>query len=152
MTAILVLCVDGSLGTSFQFIRETLREVWSVIWAPFFERTFVVWFVSPRQFHSLLDRFLTTSTMPPRYDSVRSVFEEAQRGFQIHKKLLAALKKLHDKSSQDEFQESFLWHLKHAMLVFNREPAVERVIEFVAKYATLKDHRIPQVQKVIYAS
>ncbi|KAJ7392425.1 hypothetical protein OS493_012088 [Desmophyllum pertusum] len=33
------------------------------------------------------------------------------------------------------------------MLVFNREPAVERVIEFVAKYATLKDHRIPQVQK-----
>ena len=88
--------------------------------------------------------------MPSRYDSVTSVFEEAQRGFQHHKKLLTELKKLHDKSSQDEFQESFLWHLKHAMVVFNREPAVERIVEFVAKYATLKDHRSSQVQKVIY--
>ena len=86
--------------------------------------------------------------MPSRYDSVRSVFEEAQRGFQHHKKLLTELKKLHDSSSQDEFQEGFLWHLKHAMVVFNREPAVERVIEFVVKYATLKDHNVPQVQKV----
>lgn len=85
--------------------------------------------------------------MPSRYDSVRSVFEEAQRGIQHHKKLLTELKKLHDSSSQDEFQESFLLHLKHAMVVFNREPAVERVIDFAAKYATLKDHRIPQVQK-----
>ena len=87
--------------------------------------------------------------MPSRYDSVRSVFEEAQRGFQHHKKLFTELKKLHDKSSQDEFKESFLWHLKHAMVVFNREPAVERVIEFVAKYVTLTDHRTPQVQKVL---
>lgn len=86
--------------------------------------------------------------MPSRYDSVTSVFEEAQRGFQHHKKLLTELKKLHDKSSQDEFQENFLWHLKYAMVVFNREPAVERIIEFVAKYATLKDHRTSHVQKV----
>ena len=86
--------------------------------------------------------------MPSRYESVRSVFEEAQRGSHHHKKLLMELKKLHDKSSQDEFQESFLFHLKHAMVVFTREPAVERVIDFVAKYATLKDHRTPQVQKV----
>lgn len=86
--------------------------------------------------------------MPSRYDSVRSVFEEAQRSFQ-HRKLLTELKKLHDKSSSDEFLESFLEHLKHAMLVFNREPAVERVIEFVAKYATLKDHRTFQVEKVL---
>lgn len=105
-------------------------------------------FISFRQFQSFSDRFLTFSNMPSRYDSVRSVFEEAQRGFQHHKKLLTELKKLHDSSSQDEFQESFLWHLKHAMVVFNREPAVERVIEFVAKYATLKEHRVPQVQKV----
>lgn len=87
--------------------------------------------------------------MPSRYDNVRSVFEEAQRGFQHHKKLLTELKRLHDGSTQDEFRESFLWHLKHAMVVFNREPAVERVIEFVAKYATLKEHRVPQAHKVI---
>lgn len=84
-----------------------------------------------------------------RFDSVTRVFEKAQRGFQHHNKLLTELKKLHDKSSQDEFQKSFVWHLKHAMVVFNREPAVERVIEFVANYTTLKDHRTSQVQKVI---
>lgn len=86
--------------------------------------------------------------MPSRYNSVRSIFEEAQRGIQHHKKLLTELKKHHDSSSQDEFQESFLWHLKHAMVVFNREPAVERVIDFAAKYATLKDHRTSETQKV----
>lgn len=86
--------------------------------------------------------------MPSRYNSVRSIFEEAQRGIQHHKKLLTELKKHHDSSSQDEFQESFLWHLKHAMVVFNREPAVERVIDFAAKYATLKDHRTSETRKV----
>ncbi|CAH3143074.1 unnamed protein product [Porites lobata] len=85
--------------------------------------------------------------MPSRYNSVRSIFEEAQRGIQHHKKLLTELKRLHDSSSEDEFQESFLWHLKHAMVVFNREPAVERVIDFAAKYATLKDHRTSEPQK-----
>lgn len=85
--------------------------------------------------------------MPSRYDSVRSVFEQAQRSFQQHK-LLVDLKKLHDKSSPDEFLESFLLHLKNAMVVFNREPAVERVIEFVAKYAALKDHRTSQTEQV----
>lgn len=86
--------------------------------------------------------------MPSRYNSVRSIFEEAQRGIQHHKKLLTELKKHHDSSSQNEFQESFLWHLKHAMVVFNREPAVERVIDFAAKYATLKDHRTSETRKV----
>lgn len=85
--------------------------------------------------------------MPARYDSVRSIFEEAQRGLQHSKKLLTELKKLHDNSTQDEFQESFLLHLKHAMVVFNRESTVERVIEFAAKYVTLKEHRAVAIQK-----
>lgn len=87
--------------------------------------------------------------MPARYDSVRSIFEEAQRGLQHSKKLLTELKRLQDISAEDEFQESFLLHLKYAMLVFNRESTVERVIEFVAKYVTLKEHRLPAIQKVI---
>lgn len=87
--------------------------------------------------------------MPARYDNVRSIFEEAQRGLQHSKKLLTELKKLHDNSTQDEFQEGFLLHLKHAMVVFNRESTVERVIEFAAKYVTLKEHNVPAIQKVI---
>lgn len=104
--------------------------------------------VSFHRFSHLQNVYVPFFMMPSRYNSVRSIFEEAQRGIQHHKKLLTELKKLHDSSSQDEFQESFLWHLKHAMVVFNREPAVERVIDFVAKYATLKDHRTSDTRKV----
>lgn len=104
--------------------------------------------VSFRRFSHVQNVFVPFFVMPSRYNSVRSIFEEAQRGIQHHKKLLTELKRLHDSSSQDEFQESFLWHLKHAMVVFNREPAVERVIDFAAKYATLKDHRNSETQKV----
>ena len=86
--------------------------------------------------------------MPPRYDSVRGVFEEAQRGFQNHNELLVNMKKLHEKTTEDEFEQTFLWHLKRAMVVFNREPAVERIMDFVAKYATIKSHCRPQPQKV----
>ena len=104
--------------------------------------------VSFHRFSHFQNVFVPFFMMPSRYNSVRSIFEEAQRGIQHHKKLLTELKKHHDSSSQDEFQESFLWHLKHAMVVFNREPAVERVIDFAAKYATLKDHRTSETRKV----
>lgn len=34
------------------------------------------------------------------------------------------------------FHEEFLHYLKYAMVVYKREPAVERVIEFAAKFVT----------------
>lgn len=34
------------------------------------------------------------------------------------------------------FHEEFVHYLKYAMIVYKREPAVENVIEFVAKFAT----------------
>lgn len=36
----------------------------------------------------------------------------------------------------EEFWPQFLHHLKFNMIVFKREPAVERTIEFVARFAT----------------
>ena len=35
-----------------------------------------------------------------------------------------------------EFWESFEHHLKYSMIIFKREPVVERTIEFAAKFAT----------------
>lgn len=34
------------------------------------------------------------------------------------------------------FHEEFVHYLKYAMVVYKREPAVERVIEFAAKFVT----------------
>lgn len=34
------------------------------------------------------------------------------------------------------FQEEFVHYLKYAMVVYKREPAVERVVDFAAKFAT----------------
>lgn len=34
------------------------------------------------------------------------------------------------------FHEEFLHYLKYAMVVYKREPVVERVIEFAAKFVT----------------
>lgn len=34
------------------------------------------------------------------------------------------------------FHEEFVHHLKYAMVVYKREPVVERVIEFAAKFVT----------------
>ncbi len=36
----------------------------------------------------------------------------------------------------DEFYEVFLKHVKYSMVVYRREPAVERTIKFIAKFTT----------------
>ena len=38
-------------------------------------------------------------------------------------------------SPLDVFWEDFIKHLRYSMVVFTREPAVERTIEFVCKFA-----------------
>ena len=38
--------------------------------------------------------------------------------------------------SLDAFWEEFLQHLKFSLIVYKREPAVERTIEFVSRFAT----------------
>lgn len=46
---------------------------------------------------------------------------------------LCLFPQLEDKSL---FHEEFAHYLKYAMIVYKREPAVENVIEFVARFAT----------------
>ena len=38
-------------------------------------------------------------------------------------------------SHLEEFWEEFVQHLRYSMVIFKREPAVERTIEFVCKFA-----------------
>ncbi|CAL9700239.1 unnamed protein product [Knipowitschia caucasica] len=68
---------------------------------------------------------------------IKEAFQRAQKGHNNKAKLVACLKtrynKLEDKSL---FHEEFVHCLKYAMIVYKREPSVENVIEFVARFAT----------------
>ncbi|KAL6058486.1 hypothetical protein STEG23_023502 [Scotinomys teguina] len=69
--------------------------------------------------------------------SVKEAFRLAQQPHQNQAKLVVALSRTY--SSMDDktaFQDQFVHCLKYAMVVYKREPAVERVIDFVAKFVT----------------
>ncbi|MFT7807528.1 condensin complex subunit 3-like [Arapaima gigas] len=84
---------------------------------------------------------------------MKEAFLRAQKGHNNKAKLVAALKnryikvstsvfkylkKIHFLLLEDKsaFHEEFVHYLKYAMIVYKREPTVENVIEFVAKFAT----------------
>ncbi|XP_041369483.1 condensin complex subunit 3-like isoform X2 [Gigantopelta aegis] len=79
--------------------------------------------------------------------TIRDVFDQCQTGMQGHNKLHTALWKLHDSMPFDDFWKSFLHHLKYSMIVFNREPAVERTLDFVAKFVTSPPTAAPSTNK-----
>jgi condensin complex subunit 3 len=72
-----------------------------------------------------------------KFDSVKAVFNVAQTGSQHEETLFKALDKLAESNKiPDEFHKDFIHNLKYCMIVFQKEPAVERMMDFVAIYAT----------------
>lgn len=68
---------------------------------------------------------------------VKEAFQRAQKGHSNKAKLVASLKSRYNKlEDKTIFHEEFVHYLKYAMIVYKREPCVENVIEFVAKFAT----------------
>ncbi|NWS93976.1 CND3 protein, partial [Mionectes macconnelli] len=68
---------------------------------------------------------------------VREAFQLAQKPRQNHAKLVVALKGTYAQlDDKDDFHEKFIHCLKYAMIIYSREPAVEQVINFVAKFVT----------------
>nr|XP_034967949.1 condensin complex subunit 3 [Zootoca vivipara] len=67
--------------------------------------------------------------------NIKETFEKAQKAHQNHAKLVASLKHMYNES-QDKisFHEEFVHYLKFALIVYKREPTVEQVINFVAKF------------------
>uniref|UniRef100_A0A674DKY6 Non-SMC condensin I complex, subunit G n=1 Tax=Salmo trutta TaxID=8032 RepID=A0A674DKY6_SALTR len=67
----------------------------------------------------------------------KKAFQRAQKGHNNKAKLVASLKNTYNKlDDKTLFHEEFVQYLKHAMIVYKREPAVENVIEFVSKFST----------------
>ncbi|KAL1023964.1 hypothetical protein UPYG_G00049620 [Umbra pygmaea] len=68
---------------------------------------------------------------------IKEAFQRAQKGHNNKAKLVASLKTRYNKLEEKTlFHEEFVQCLKHAMIVYKREPAVENVIEFVSKFST----------------
>ncbi|XP_030848405.1 condensin complex subunit 3-like isoform X1 [Strongylocentrotus purpuratus] len=73
---------------------------------------------------------------PKRQYTMKEVFEECQQGLHTHNKLMTALQKNY-KQTEDKaaFNDEFVGYLKYSMVIFKRESAVERTLDFVAKFA-----------------
>ncbi|KAL0596530.1 Condensin complex subunit 3 [Plecturocebus cupreus] len=69
--------------------------------------------------------------------SIKEAFRLAQQPHQNQAKLVVALSRTYRTTGDKTgFHEKFVHYLKYAMVVYKREPAVERVIEFAAKFVT----------------
>ncbi|XP_054438218.1 condensin complex subunit 3 [Pteronotus mesoamericanus] len=68
---------------------------------------------------------------------IKEAFRLAQQPHQNQAKLVVALSRTYrTMENKTVFHEEFLHYLKYAMVVYKREPVVERVIEFAAKFVT----------------
>ncbi|XP_010158915.1 PREDICTED: condensin complex subunit 3 [Eurypyga helias] len=68
---------------------------------------------------------------------IKEALQLAQKPHQNHAKLLVALKSTYNQlENKEDFHEKFIHFLKYAMIIYRREPAVEHVIDFVAKFVT----------------
>uniref|UniRef100_A0A7N5P569 Non-SMC condensin I complex subunit G n=1 Tax=Ailuropoda melanoleuca TaxID=9646 RepID=A0A7N5P569_AILME len=68
---------------------------------------------------------------------IKEAFQLAQQPHQNQAKLVVALSRTYRTMDvKTVFHEEFVHYLKYAMVVYKREPAVERVIDFAAKFVT----------------
>ncbi|KAM6401220.1 condensin complex subunit 3 [Pluvialis apricaria] len=68
---------------------------------------------------------------------VKEAFQLAQKPHQNRAKLVVDLKSTYNQlENKEDFHEKFIHFLKYAMIIYKREPAVEQVIDFVAKFVT----------------
>ncbi|KAH0616289.1 hypothetical protein JD844_027300 [Phrynosoma platyrhinos] len=66
---------------------------------------------------------------------IKEAFQQAQKPHQNHAKLVTSLKHTYDELQEKNcFHEEFVHYLKYAIIIYKREPAVEQVINFVAKF------------------
>ncbi|XP_022086528.1 condensin complex subunit 3-like isoform X2 [Acanthaster planci] len=75
--------------------------------------------------------------MPSRKGrTLAEVLEDCQKGIHNHAKLTAALRITYDElDDKTAFHQEFLGFFKRALIIFKREPAVERTLDFVARFA-----------------
>lgn len=72
----------------------------------------------------------------PVKEGIIQILNDSQSSLHNHQKLLRKLKALYEQhQNEEDFFETFFLPFTNALVVYKREPAVERVIDFVAKFA-----------------
>ncbi|KAM8879313.1 condensin complex subunit 3 isoform 3-T6 [Spinachia spinachia] len=75
--------------------------------------------------------------MPPHHGmDIKEAFQRAQKGHNNKAQLVASLGRYDELEDKTLFHEEFVHCLKYAMIVYKREPVVENIMEFVARFAT----------------
>lgn len=67
--------------------------------------------------------------------SIIETLDKAQNSTVHHPKLLKSLKSIHDDTDLVQFFEAFIQPLCAVLVIFKKEPVVERVLDFVAKFS-----------------
>ncbi|KAK3094775.1 hypothetical protein FSP39_006096 [Pinctada imbricata] len=68
--------------------------------------------------------------------AMKGVFVQCQNSMQSHGKLLKMLHKIYEKKEFTEFWKDFQHLMKYSLIIYQREPAVERTIDFISKFVT----------------
>ena len=68
-------------------------------------------------------------------EGIIQLLDKAQTSTVHHAKLVKTLRGLHDQTELEEFLEAFVTPLRAALVIVRKEPAVERVLDFVARFA-----------------
>ncbi len=68
-------------------------------------------------------------------EQVADYFDEAQKSFANHKKAIRKLRRIYHQNTKDVSKVIFKF-LKQIMVVFKREPSVERLVQFIVGFAT----------------
>ncbi|KAG8453543.1 hypothetical protein GDO86_000248 [Hymenochirus boettgeri] len=68
---------------------------------------------------------------------LKEAFDLSQKPHQNHSKIVTLLRETYNKiEDKSIFLEEFIYLLKYPLIVYRREPSVERVMDFVAKFVT----------------
>ncbi|XP_060134955.1 condensin complex subunit 3 isoform X2 [Zootoca vivipara] len=98
-------------------VMPTPSEAGSMKWVPVFKMTHFFAAMNGKKFN------------------IKETFEKAQKAHQNHAKLVASLKHMYNElQDKISFHEEFVHYLKFALIVYKREPTVEQLINFVAKF------------------
>lgn len=73
-------------------------------------------------------------------EQVLGALEECQRSFAVHRKCILRLKQA-QVADPEEFKETFVECLNRALLVFKREPAVERFVKLVSSFVSFSNDK-----------
>src|SRR5690625_5141360 len=68
-------------------------------------------------------------------DTLTTLLDECQHSFGAHRRALRELTKLHVENNK-AFHREFISQLNRILVIFQREPSVERIIQFLVKFAT----------------